>query len=984
MKKTIATIILILVFGNSFSQDINLELLDLNKSSNSNPREFVIINNIFYFVSDGLDLGFELWRSDGTEMGTYIVKDINPGINGAFQINISANLTNINGVLYFSANDGINGYELWKSDGTSSGTVLVKNIASSSSDSSPSSFTLLNSDIIFVCNDIINGRELWKTDGTETGTILLKDINPGSSNSLPRYLINFNNKVYFQAFDTVGGTELWMTDGTSLNTVLHNDLFPGNTDGLNNLTNMLVFNNELYFRGRNIDSGFELFKTNGNLGNTSLVIDIDENFGNGFVGKFLTANNSTVFFDGRISSLGTELWKSNGSSSGTTIVKDIYLGYEDGLEYETVFSFIGQTLYFTGRNINGTELWKSDGSSAGTVLVKNIMTGSNSSAILYMSTIDGNLYFSARQELVENKNYLWKSDGSTSGTQLIKDVNLRGMDGYAGNKIFKCNNAIFFAGNTNVNGWEIWKTDGTTLGTNLFLDLNFTSGGFPRKLTQVQNKLFYSAISGDSNGHQLFVTDINSSASGLVESIPNGGLFDNNSYSKLVKLGNEIIFLAATLTNGYELWKSDGVNVSLIKDIYPGGNGISEFFGNNHKIFNNILYFTANDGNSGVELWRTDGTEAGTYILKDITIGSASTNISSFSLYNNKIYFVVNSNQIWTSDGTTDGTQLFITLNSISNLKANSSKLFFFNRISSTTQLWCTDENSSNSFILESWSDGGSFQRNPVIFNDILYFVGFDSGGVSIFKSDGSIIGTNKLKEGLTLNYVKHLIVCGNKLYFTNNYLNPVEEKFNELWQTDGTSDGTILTDFAQNSNWIGNIECFQNNLFYFYDSYPLFPENYFNVNYGRYKVVKKTNGNTITTHNLIVSNSQQFINNYGAYDMYATDSKLYFLANNGYSGHELFGSNSEALLSSDDFDNQISFDEEVILYPNPVNSMVTLKASFSIDKIFIFDISGKKVLDFSMNNSQVTIDVSELNSGIYFVKIFTEKGVYLNKIIKN
>ena len=240
--------------------------------------------------------------------------------------------------------------------------------------------------------------------------------------------------------------------------------------------------------------------------------------------------------------------------------------------------------------------------------------------------------------------------------------------------------------------------------------------------------------------------------------------------------------------------------------------------------------------------------------------------------------------------------------------------MFFFNRISasSTTQLWCTDENSSNSFILESWVDGVSFQRKPVIFNDILYFVGFDSGGISIFKSDGSIIGTNKLKEDLTLYYVKHLIVCGNKLYFTNNYLNPIDEKFNELWQTDGTSDGTILTDFAQNSNWIGNIECFQNNLFYFYDSYPFFPDNHFNVEYGRYKVLKKTNGNIITTHNLIVSNSQQFINNYGAYDMYATDSKLYFLANNGYSGYELFGSNSEALLSSDDFNNQISFDEFV------------------------------------------------------------------------
>jgi len=989
MVKKIATIIILFFFGNSFSQDINLELIDLDKSSDSNPREFVVINNVFYFISNGLDLGYELWRTDGTEIGTYIVKDINPGINGAFQVDISANLTNINGVLYFSANDGVNGYELWKSDGTESGTVLVKNIANSSSNSSPNSFTLLNSDIIFVCDDGINGKELWKTDGTEVGTILLKDINSGSDGSLPKYLINFNNKVYFEAFDAVNGTELWMTDGTLSNTVLQNDLYPGAISGLNNLTNMLVFNNELYFRGRNIDSGFELFKTNGNSGNVSLVINLDGSFANGFIGKFLAANSTMIFFDGRFSSQGAELWKSNGTLSGTNIVKDINPGFEDGLELQTEYSFIGETLYFTGRNSFGTELWKSDGTLAGTLLVKDIMPGSNSSAILYMSTINGQLYFSARQELVENKNYLWTSDGTTTGTYLIKDVNLRGMSGYAGNKIFECNNVIFFAGVTNVNGWELWKTDGTNVGTNLFLDLNYTASSFPRKLIQVQNKLFYSAVSGSSNGHQLFVTTIDSNVSGLVESIPNSGsngsLYDNNTFSKFVKLGDQIIFLAATTTQGFELWKSDGVNVSLVKDINPGGNGISENFGNDFAILNDILYFTANDGNAGFELWRTDGTEVGTYILKDFNVGSASSNIKEFCVFNNKVYFVVNLNQIWTTDGTTSGTQLFISLNNVSGLKANSNKLFFFDRISSTSyvnQLWSTDGISSNSTII--WSEGGIFQRKSIIFEDMLYFVGIETGGYTIFKSDGTISGTIKLKDGLLLNNVKHLIVCGNQLYITNNYLSILHEKFNELWQTDGTAIGTIMIDTAQSTNWIGNIECFQNNLFYFYDSYPFFGVSYFNVDYGQYKVLKKTNGNLITTHNLIVSDSQQFINNYGAHDMFATDSKLYFLANNGYSGYELFGSNLDTLLSIDDTSNQINFDEKVFLYPNPVNSTVTLKSNHSIDKIIILDISGKKVLNFSTNSNQETIDVGELNSGIYFVKMYTKNGVYLNKMIKN
>jgi ELWxxDGT repeat protein len=315
MKKGLLILFLIFIFGNSFSQNINLELLDISKNADSNPREFVVINNVYYFIAKGLDLGIELWRSDGTQSGTYIVKDINQGSNGAFLSNESSNLTNVNGLLYFSANDGINGFELWKSDGTELGTVMVKDIASSSSSSSPSDFISLNSEVIFVCDDGINGRELWKTDGTSMGTVLLKDIDSGISGSGPSFLINFNNKVYFQAWNSVSGIELWMTDGTTSNTVIQNDLNPGNSIGVNNLTKMLVFNNELYFRGNSQNTGFELYKTDGSTGNSTLIINLDGNFNNGFVGKMLTSNTTTIFFDGTNFN-GKELWKSNGTLVG--------------------------------------------------------------------------------------------------------------------------------------------------------------------------------------------------------------------------------------------------------------------------------------------------------------------------------------------------------------------------------------------------------------------------------------------------------------------------------------------------------------------------------------------------------------------------------------------------------------------------------------------------------------------------------------------
>ena len=175
-----------------------------------------------FFRASGTEYGNQLFKSDGTIEGTQLVKDINPGNNC---IDDPSEMKEINGILYFSAIDGTHGYELWRSDGTESGTFMVKDIRTGSQSSMQNyndqqKFTVLNDILYFNADDGINGFELWRSDGTESGTYMIKNINTSSNynyGSYAREFVMFNNTVYFIANDN-SGSGLWTTDGTESGT----------------------------------------------------------------------------------------------------------------------------------------------------------------------------------------------------------------------------------------------------------------------------------------------------------------------------------------------------------------------------------------------------------------------------------------------------------------------------------------------------------------------------------------------------------------------------------------------------------------------------------------------------------------------------------------------------------------------------------------------------------------------------------------------
>lgn len=190
------------------------------------PSNFERMGNYLYFtaIENGSN---QIYRTDGTVTGTIKVTNINPSGNP-----LPSELTAIGNELWFGANDGVNGAELWVTDGTSSGTRMVKDINSGSGASSnPSSFVGYNGMVYFSANSA-SGYELWSSDGTSAGTTLVKDINPGSASSWPMSLTVIKGDLFFGAEDEINGYELWISDGTSAGTTIYHEFGFLSLDGV--------------------------------------------------------------------------------------------------------------------------------------------------------------------------------------------------------------------------------------------------------------------------------------------------------------------------------------------------------------------------------------------------------------------------------------------------------------------------------------------------------------------------------------------------------------------------------------------------------------------------------------------------------------------------------------------------------------------------------------------------------------------------------
>jgi ELWxxDGT repeat protein len=767
-------------------------------------------NEVYFFHKDRLQ-NHELWKSDGTVVGT-VRLSVLPGNQTTHYL---GPMKEVNGKLFFASDSDQGGAELWVSDGTREGTRLVKDIRPGAVGSSPSEFTNINGTLFFSADDGTAGRELWKSDGTEAGTVRVRDLNVGDSN--PKHLTEVNGRLYFSAQlrDGVPASErreLFTSDGTSQGTFLVKSLWDPQVGNNPNPFSFVNVAGTLYFAANDGTTGHELWQTDGTSGGTRLVKDIFP----GTQGSLRHLENdnpdlkmigvgTALYFLPAVGMGQLEVWKSDGTSEGTSRIASSSYGK---------LTNVNGMLYFVGRHTQAGPwpgaIWRSDGASAGTMVASEHFHDDSfcvpCGSPRLLTNFGGSLYFEASDRSISG---MWKLGQSDLRATLVAGNSVSYLPDplFAPQSLTNIGNSLYFVQDDGTESSDLWKTDGTLTNTVRIANVPPGNRGVnPQHLVPIGDTIYFSAWE-QGFGRELWRTDGTDGGTYRVKDIfPGRG---DGEVRSLFNLAGTVYFLANDGTHGLELWKTDGTQngTAMVKDINPGNthSPFSNLDDPRFSEFNGELLFLANDGASGIELWRSNGTEAGTVRVKDINPGPAGSHVSRPVNLAGTLFFAagdgVAGNELWRSDGTEAGTWLVKDLLTGSQsafpvaLQINAGALYFLASDSwlGYQRLWKSDGTNAGTVPMHSLDMGsGSFAE----LNGIVYFSGYrSSSDDELWRTDGTEAGTYRLKEirsGPSGSDIREMVNLAGRLYFTAND----GTHGSELWSSDGTEQGTVrLTD---------------------------------------------------------------------------------------------------------------------------------------------------------------------------------------------
>ncbi|GGB81827.1 ELWxxDGT repeat protein [Dyadobacter sediminis] len=793
-----------------------IRLTDVNSIHRGDPSYLTGGGNYVCFVMEyeGQDW---LYRSDGTREGTYRLRRFGTFASGYFDI-----LENVKGTIYFSYSDEIKSRQLWKTNGTVAGTVLVKDFGiSGSGESVPDQLFSFNEKLYFVIRneeDYDLPAVLWQSDGTTAGTVpgpvvprgfirpvfMGNNIYFGEGNSL--YRINgktvtvvkdgfewlreplvVGQTLYFSARHTATGEELWKSDGTTSGTVLVKDINPGSANS-SDPTAFVHVAGTLYFKAHDA-TGWKLWKSNGTAAGTVPVSNAEVSRYT-FVGQNdLVAIGSKIVFPAGPDS--DELWVSDGTQAGTQLLLSVKV---------EILGKVKNEVFFLGITRHGNQLYKTDGTVAGTVAITN-RTSSEGSTPQQLTDVNGTAFFIASPVLSVNTKYeLWKSNGTAAGT--VKLVNSTSVNTNRPPRSFtNVNGTLYYVENDD----ELWKSDGTAAGT-IRLKINMGSD-FSRNidyLTAVNGTLFFLM------NNDVWKSD--GTTAGTIR-IQHPDL-KTGRISSLFHAGGTIYFkeirYAEDTLQSVVLWKTNGE---------PGGTILLKSFGPSFRntvpyAFKGELYFGEWDFVNSVELWKSDGTKNGTGIIKQVISsgGNILAQPEAMAGWGNNLYYITNTSNgflLVKTDGTAAGTTVIKNLFPGGNMKrfrlyTAMGMVYFsvYNQNAMQELLWRSDGTAAGTFQLAAFDvyDAGDpyrVENRPVQIKDeingkLIFITYGKQSGDQVWVTDGTVKGTQMLTTVQTpKNFIiRSTVKFGNLFYF--DMLDP--ETGTELWQTDGTAEGTHLT----------------------------------------------------------------------------------------------------------------------------------------------------------------------------------------------
>ncbi len=488
--------------------------------------------------------------------------------------------------------------------------------------------------------------ELWTSDGSSEGT---RRIQTFPTDTYASGLTSFGDQVLFRS----GGDD-WISDGTPRGTgPFHEIVQHTNLGRIDRSKQFATAADQIFFSGTDIHDDHELWKVSEGL--AERVRDVFDTGTRGSELRQLSRTGSGRHF---FVAAG-QLWRSDGTNESTVPVS---LPFEPTRDL-TILGVNNDLVFFSDYVGGEQTLWVSEGT--GTRMVSShgprifdydIFWDPIGRSPDQVVSFAGKLFFMASESVDATK--VWVSDGTIEGTKPFE------VEGMAARRVYVQDGQLYLA-----NGSVVWKSDGTEAGTRRVFEIpprpddpEVEFGTSVSSIRAVEDQLFVVTNRSRKSGSLIYVVNMASSTTPeIVESI------DMYFHSlKLARVGNRVAMSlrgSSGIGPPVSLWVSNGMarNAEMLKDFTPGRRPV-EFLMN----LGDLLIFSADDGEHGREVWRTDGTVDGTFMLVDSVPGgddglrSSSTDVKErMTRIGDSLYFSddnPNRQWIWRTDGTREGT----------------------------------------------------------------------------------------------------------------------------------------------------------------------------------------------------------------------------------------------------------------------------------------------------------------------------------------